>query len=555
MTCRSAAPDRPGAGSLLARALALALGAVAVLGCSAMLEREHDQCRTSEDCQHFGVGAVCTTNGTCQRAMMTAEKAPDSSLPRCERDADCNASSVCRDAACHDLKRSGCAMLSAPGFDSEAERLPLLLLLPDAVRDAKRIGSAVQTAVNAWSAARLLGPELPELSVVACAASDLGAVDLLDEGGIRSVIAAVKTAQLESVLQAVDGRALVFAPFAEAPGLRELIESRRTSSVVSCKPNRADGTAWMSSAISAVSSTLERAGRTAASAGAIVALNEDEVRYGYDVLLEGTSFASVAYSGDRISSALTREAKTPGLIVGISGEADWSLNIAAIEGSSLGHAQPPPFYLLMDRQAGVRDLVVHDDLAVNTTFTGGNDWKRLGDRVLLWDGAATDRNREVHDRFEALLPPGEALGADLDYVHDCLYVALYASMAGQIRFAFSSSRLSVEAVLVGLRALVGGEPLPIGSTHLVEGQARLVAALADDSVLDLIGGSGDLDFVDLPSTEDAVLSPTSRYLAPAIGESELYCIDAKQGHCPTGVTVSMSGSLIGESECPCFNLN
>jgi hypothetical protein len=526
-----------------------------LFGCSAMLEREHDQCKTSEDCRRFGVGAVCTTNGTCRRAtMLPVGNPPDSPLPGCHRDAECDGSSVCRDAACRDLNRSGCTTLSAPRFDSQAERLPLLLLLPDTLRDARRISSAVQTAVNAWSAARQVGPELPELSIVACSASDLRALDLLDQGGIRSVVAAVKTAQLESVLQAVDGRALVFAPFADAPGLRELIESRRATSVVSCKPNRADGVAALSSAIAAVSSAFERGGQTAPGARAIVALNEDEVRYGYDALLAGTTFDSVAYSADRVGSALTREAGTLGLIVGVSGEADWSLNIAAIESSSLGGADPPPAYLLMDRQASVRDLVVQDELESNSVFTAADHLVPLGGRVVVWDHAVAARNREIHDGFEALLPPGEALGPDLDYVHDCLYVALYASLAAQIRFALSSSRLSVEAVLVGLNALVGGEPLPIGSTHLVEGRARLAAALAKDFALDLIGASGDLDFIGLPSVEEAVLSPTSRFIAPAIGEEEFYCVDVKQGHCPTGVTVSKPGILIGESECPCFTL-
>ncbi len=554
MTSLRARHDQRQTWPIRLRNLSVLIGGGMLLGCSALLEREHDQCSTSEDCQHFGMGSVCTTNGTCRRATAPIGAPPDSSLPVCKRDADCGDSSVCRDAVCRDLERSGCVMLSASGFDSRAERLPLLLLLPDTLRDANRFRSVVGTAARAWSAARQVETELPELSIVACPASDPRSLDLLDRAGIRLVLAAVKTAQLESVLEAVDGRALVFAPFADAPGLRDLIESRRTTSVVSCKPNRADGVAGISSAIAAVSSAFEQEGRIAPGARAIVALNENEVRYGYDAILEGTTFDSVPYSADSIGPALTSETDTPGLIVGISGEVDWSLNITAIESSNLGNADPPPAYLLMDRQASVRELVVQNEFASNSVFTAADNPTPLKDRLVIWDHAVADRNREIHDRFAALLPPGEALGPDLDYVHDCLYVALYASLAARMRFAFSWSGLSVEAVLVGLNALVGGEPLPIGSTHLIEGRARLEAALGYDYALDLFGASGDLDFVGVPTIEEAVLSPASRLVAPSRGAEEFYCVDVKQDHCPTGVTVSEPGILTGESECPCFTV-
>jgi hypothetical protein len=561
MTSRRAPLEQVRARRSLLQGMVCAVAAAASLACSAMLEREHDQCRTSEDCLRFGTGAVCTTSGTCQRVSRPEPPPGSTALRPCQADDDCAVAAVCRRGTCTDLELPGCRTLSAPGPDSSAERLPLAVLLPATDRDATLIRDAIQIALNGWSEVRGIAPELPELLIATCAANDSAAVEFLSELGLGLIIAATKSVELESVIEEVRGRAVIFAPFAEAPGLRELVESGNTSSVVSCKSSPADRIASLGAAITAMRSALEQRNRIAPDGATVVALSGNEIRYGYDALLDGAAIdetiSVVTYgttvSGSGLVAALADSELHPGLVVGISGEADWSSNIDAIESSSFGLTEPPPSYLLTEQQSGVRELVSHRRTEANGTL---RQPKPLSERVVVLHQFANDRNRVVHDQFaDELLANDVASSPDLDYLHDCFYVAGYAALAARLRFAFTPDQLTPESVLAGLQSLVGGKPVSVGARGLADGQAVLAASHGSAGALDLVGGSGDLDFVDLPTVTQVQRSPATHYVAPTASDSEFTCVDAAENkYCETGVVVSQYGEISGINQCPCFKL-
>jgi hypothetical protein len=536
----------------LLRALAQGLCGVLSLGCSALLNREHDQCRTSDDCQHFGAGTLCTTNGTCRQAT-TRGAPPTPGL--CEIDADCGSKGICRDSTCAVLERPGCSTLVADTFDPSAERLPILVLLPNSALTTKQIRSAMQMAVNEWSQARSTEPSLPEPLVVECNAGDLDALDVTHEAGIRLVIAATRAVELEPIIQAAGDSAVVFAPFAEAPGLPNLDVPLGTA-VVSCKPNRAASVEALLAAVSSLRAVLDSAGRLSPDRETVIAFSSDEVRYGYDVLFESREMERRAievvtyeatHSGDGLVSSLERASIAPGLIVAVSGEADWSPNLAAAE-RAFGGLEPPPFYLLTERQDGVRDLAIHDqpgELLVQQGLANP-----LRQRLLLWDYRLGRESIDVHEQFAVKLGLApKVLSPYLDNVHDCFYVAAYAALAAQLYFALSLKQLSPQSVLVGLNALQHGWRLPIGAGELGKGLEALAASRGRSETLDLVGGSGDLDFVELPTPGSAYFS------APQPASGEFYCADAdEKNYCSTGVTVSPSGELSGVNACRCFTL-
>jgi hypothetical protein len=541
---------------MLARMLIMA--SAVLLGCSAMLDRAHDQCRTSQDCQRFGMGAVCTENGTCSSVHGVGNPGAAGS-GACKMDSDCRGFSICRSAACYDLEQNGCTALGESKRDPDAEYLPIALLLPESAADAGRFKDTVATAATGWNAARLIKPELPQVLPVACQASDFGAVEFVSQAGIPLVIAATNTSELESVIETIDGRAVVFAPFAEAPGLPELV-AKQTTSVVSCKPNRSESIEAVISAISGLRSALENQQRVAPESATVIALSRDEVRYGYRELIGSKADVSCEVydadlPGDGLLATLTRMGRPLGLLVAISGEENWASNIAAVEDSDFGKVDPPPFYLLTDRLMRIRDRVAHPpEIDPFATTPPANP---LQNRVALLDYEPELRNKQVQERFAAALLEHTrgASSPELDYLHDCFYVAAYSALAAQLRLAFRMNELSPEAVLRGLSALGSGEPVPIGPDDLVLGHGLLATSHDVARPLDLVGGSGDLDFVGLPSVHDAELSASGHYVTPAPGVAEFFCVDPRERQfCETGISPSPTGEINGVNQCRCFSV-
>jgi hypothetical protein len=535
------------------------------LGCSLALDREHDQCRTSSDCQHLAPGAVCTTRGICER--VTGFDSPGSA-PFCLRDADCGDLSLCRDATCHVLERSGCTVVADPAPDELAERLPIAVLLPASENESRRISNAVRTVVDGWNEVRNLDPELPEVLALVCQANDAPALQSAIDAGVTLVVAATRVDELQTVLDTVDGRAAVFTPFAEAPALRDLVPEAATS-VVSCKPNRASSITSLISAISQVRWALDHIW-SLDPAGfdpdrpTVVALSKHEDRYGYtelvrDAAADDPSIVPVVYDseleGEGLVAALTRLSLQPALLVGISGEVDWSSNLSAVENSELGGAEPPPFYLLTDRQADVLSVATFGrrptdlDAPVTAQPTG----RLLHERIVFVDYQLEQRNEDVRQRFadELRAATDNASNADLDLVHDCLYLAGYAALAAQQRYSIPANQLRPGSVLVGLRALVGGQSLPIGPDRLPEGRDILARTRSDDGSLDLIGASGNLNPTNLPHTAKAASSLRGFYVAPSATALQFYCIDGTgRLFAPTGPTISETTEFTWIGRCP-----
>lgn len=526
---------RPLAAALRSRALAVAAAGLVLLGCSAILEREHDQCRTSQDCQHLAAGAVCTSSGVCEEVSLPGSTGR-TGVRVCERDTDCDGSDLCLGDACRDLAALGCEVLSSPGTD---DRMPFAFFLPDPPEEARRIRAAFEVIVQDWNDAREVESQPPPILGVACSARDPLQRGAVAAAGFPVVVAATRTAELMLVLESLQGRSLVFAPFAEAPGLPSLVQGEE-SSVVACRPSRAGDAAATLSAVSHLRST-----RASRSGPEIVALSDNEVRFGYETpsldLSESVMTYDPASAGADLVRMLDEASIHPSLLVAVSTEEDWSSIIGAVETGSNFAGQPPPFYFLTGRRG---DLLA-------ALHQGGRQGPRY-ERAAMLDYHREARNREIHERFARSFTNATTYAAtpDLDYVQDCFYVAAYAAVAAQIRLSFLPQRLGWRGVLTSLNALVGGEPIAVGPEHVAEAYSELLANVGSARSMDLVGGSGDLEFVELPSPEEAV-SPLGLYVAPKPAAEELLCVDA-DGYCETGLTISHDGELAGVNQCSCL---
>ena len=166
-------------------------------------------------------------------------------------------------------------------------------------------------------------------------------------------------------------------------------------------------------------------------------------------------------------------------------------------------------------------------------------------------------SRTVHDEFAIAYAArnDSAAVAGLDYVHDCFYLALYAALAARSRFAQNVDDLSAKSIMIGLRALVGGETtIAIGAGDVGVALAAIEDTRGADATISLTGGSGELDFGELPSSEKVVPSREGFYLSPSPRDAELYCVDAAhKSFCDTGVVLpNGAGPARGINRCPCL---
>ena len=524
---RRTRPELARAPSTLLAQLAIAAGLL-LASCTVALRREHDQCQTSADCQALSVGAICTSAGICEPL---GQFAPNRAALRCQTDADCDgALSVCRQHSCRELEQAECRVIAGDGAPAGRERLPIGVLVPPqelADRSSYEISQAVTAAINDVNATSTA--PLPWVLAVACAEDNpAGLTHLLDQVQVSAVVGTTRSDSTAVAMSAIANKALLFAPFADAP-LLDI--AHPAASLVSCRPNRNDYKASLLSAIDYV-----RARQSAdQGAGALLALSNVEGELGFDELY-GALVHVVAYDidprGSGLADALAREGLEPDWVVAPSGEADWSINIGKVD-SYL--RKRPPSYLLSDKQQAIVTAAVND----------AGSKQPLYQRVLVLDDHLSPENLAVHGAYASTLKSGlTAPTPGEDYVRDCAYLSLYAADAAIFRFGLQASDLRPAHLLVGLRALVEGEPLAVGqSATVLEALSRSRGA---DRSMRLIGGSGDLDLSGmpsdgtsgaLPSVETIAGAAPALYVRPSPRVQELSCIDPKSRQfCGTGIT-------------------
>jgi hypothetical protein len=530
--------------------------AVAALGallgsCTVALQRDHEQCRTSADCRHLARAAVCTSDGLCESL------AVEGGSVDCLSDRDCAGPwSICFLNACHQLDQAPCMGIGVPDASDASERLPFAVLVPDVEMkpaakqvvnlDGPTVGVA-QTVLQAFAAARKASASVPEVIGVACPAADAAALQRLTDAGVRLVIGPLQGDAVLAASDALQRQAVLFAASADAPTLLDWSEPL-ASDIVSCKPNSADSRSAQLTAVTFVQAQLGEAGLLAPDSPTVLARRRDEERLGY--ALESPDVEQVTYedslNGQGLVRALSTQRHAAGLIVAPSGLVDWSRNIKAVDADRQVAGLEPPYYLLRDKQGSTLDLVA--------TGTERRAQRTAGLDFALSDAARANQQGFV-ESFTAIT--GNASRPGLAYVHDCLYVALYAALAAELRFGLSARELSAQAVLLALEALVGGEErVNVAAEDIPRALELLQSGHGLSRALDLTGGSGELDFEPSLAALGVIPSKFGTYVRPSAGASELYCFNVAVGNfCDTSLRFPTTGEPPqGVSRCDCFPL-
>ncbi len=530
---------------------ALLLGALSATSCTLALQREHDQCHTSADCQSRALGAVCTENGVCERLLETQRQPKQTQS--CELDADCTDDdwSVCHDGTCQSLAIGSCIRLGEGGRNGTRERLPLAVLVPSAElsqpSDAPNLLAAsfaiaeLQQALVDPPASSRCDPfpqcdPLPQIVAVACDEDDSAGYAALTDAGVHLLIGPMRAGAVDNARAAADGHAVLFSPYADAPNLYTP-RSSPTSSIVSCKPNRSDSKASLLSATRFMHDRLVAQSLMAKDGKPLLALSETERDLGYDQLEDG-SLEAVVYADPPVAglvSQIQAADAAPGFLVAGSAVEDWSEVIGSLEQSAaFAKRQYPLSYLLADKQASVLgyfgQAISSDDPPEQRTFG--------------LDSVVSDENRAIHQSFGDAFwtTTGRPLEPGLDYVRDCVYLATYAAVAGQLRLSLAAGQLSPVAVLVGLRALTGkGRPLRVGPEDIKTVLSELQKNHDFDASVTLIGGSGDLDLLGVLSVAEIEAAPTAQYVRPSARDQQLYCVDSTLAFYDMDVVFPVSG--------------
>jgi hypothetical protein len=532
-----------------------------VTGCTLALQREGDQCETSDDCQRLARGAVCTSEGICEALQDTAEVSYDEP---CASDDECKGAwSICRDYVCRKLDAHGCIGLGTIDAADPRERLPIGLLVPAEElvgAAAQRMRGAALTAIDAFNQTPGSGPQLVG---VACDDGDEVALAALLDAGVQILIGPSRAHAIAPIAAIAQRRAVLFAPFADAPALLEL-GTPLESHVVSCTPNGAGTLVAQGAAISFFREHLRAAGLAADQARMVEAISHEEHELGYGfadgggVDIERVSY-DASLQGRGFVSALSEHPQEPSILVAPSGEVDWSFNMTALDSERLATGAPLPFYLLRGKQANTLDVI--RDSATSP---------HRSERAVGLDFTLSEPSQEVHRRFVRAFhgSTGSAAAPGLAAVHDCVYLAVYAALAAELRFSLRRQELSADSLIMGLRALVkpdagdqdsedhGSVDVAVGREEIPQALAALRSARGRDGAIDLRGGTGDLDFLALPSTTQVIQSRAGLYLSPSPASLELYCVDAARNEfCDTGIVFSQVASTSPESSrCDCFPL-
>ena len=530
-----------------------ALVALALTSCTLALSRTHDQCSTSRDCQAVELGAVCTDQGVCKSVMSTASTAPAHAQP-CQHDADCtDPSALCRQGGCKSLIADGCVGLGVADATDERERLPVAVLTAHEDLLATPLGpvpAAVLLAVTEINAQRSAGALLPRVIAVACDETNTDALHDLIASGVRVVVGPTRSDLLAPTSDAALNEAVLFAPFADAPLFEIMQAPTRTSSIVSCKPNRRESEASLLSAVDFMRAYIARAQAPAAGDSAVVALTQTENQLGFADLFRpseltphGAQALTFDPKKDDLGTALAALPAVPGLVVGASTEADWSQNVLSVERSLSDHL---PYYLLSDKQSDVLNLLLHDGQRVSP-----QDQRTFG-----LDNHLEAANLSAREQFVSAFVA--ATGGDpprgTEYAYDCTYLGIYAAYAGLLRYSLSPDQLSPGAVLMGLSGFnEHGMPLSVGAADVALALATLQRPVSSQRAIRLLGSSGNVgDLQSLPGAFGVVSDTSTVYVQPTPRAKELYCIDRKNSQfCDTGLIFPVSGAQPAPTEGAC----
>jgi hypothetical protein len=452
--------------------------------------------------------------------------------------------------------------------------------------------AAALTAIDELNDARAASPELPRVVAVACADDDQAALATLSGPlAVRIFIGPTRGTAIRPASDTINGRGALFAPFADGPNLAT---QDLATNVVSCTANRRDSYA----AVIAAANFLRAPGsplKVTPDGPTALTLSSDEVELGF-----GNPFAAkplgetVLFGADAkgLKGALDAQPAWPGLVLAASAENSWSDNIKAIESESVATGQPVPNYLLIDQQANMLSL-----LNEANTQAGSRAMPARQPSSSLASPPATDslpslvvrvfglayhvdqRNTDVDSAFRAAFsketghsPDLEVAsdphaGPDLNRVYDCTYLAIYAALGAQVRFALTPDELSAPALIVGLRALVGKrdrppiigtqpvtQPCNVGADAVSDVLAALKQGGGADSTVALTGASGNFDLPVFSVTADQVIEgDAAKYLSPAAPDEDLYCYCSGTTFYRTGVSFSAIGTLrVTKGACSCM---
>lgn len=539
-------------------------------GCSVLLDPVVGQCRRHEDCQALGVGYVCAPDAVCVELVDSFPGSVGRDAGSCQLDADCASThglALCREGACLTLNAPEVGCLSSGWGTTVPEDgssvLPIGMLVPDAELSSsgtgRRVSGAVGTAINELNRARerdsLAG--LPALVGVACDEARPEALAyLVDSLQLGVILGPSRSDAVRQALARTAGRALLVAPFADAPSL--LPEAADPAAyLLSCKPNRQHLRAYMLAAVDEARALVGALGAPGLDPSSLaLAVSNDVATQRFaegfnDRDLAAAGLRRVRYAmgagGLGLVNALRGVTPPVNLVVAASAEDAWAENIAAYDGATFASHGYYPYYLLAERRWDLynevlRDQATADGFAPQYARLLGLDYHREPESALVYD--------EFRSAFFA--ETGSQAEPNLEYAYDCTYLAVYATVAAAQRSSQPANRLSAEAIAAGLGALHGGGPLlPVRELDVARVIAGLVERKGEDAAVDLVGASGRLDLERLLPSDGAGLVARQYWSADA-ADGELYCIDTDQKvFCDTGIVFSRDGGSVVRGENPC----
>ncbi|HYQ04707.1 MAG TPA: hypothetical protein VER96_38800 [Polyangiaceae bacterium] len=545
--CRRAESLARGNSAVWHQAPLAALSICLLTSCTIALNRDRHQCGTSADCQALSPGAVCTSDGLCESVQPFSPRDANA----CRLDADCNDLwSVCRKGSCKPLSIENCQRLDDELADAH-DRLLIGALLPQEDLEKERALDAIRLALKEINRAARSIPELPGVVGLACDETNSGALStLLDDFAVPLLVSPTRLDPLAHARARNAQRAVIFAPFADAPNLRDGVPEASDAALISCRPNRADLSEALLNGVDFAKRRAIAQGLLPKEAPTVLTFSKLEENLGFDRPFtvhtpEDAQIISYDPETDNssLASALTKASIRSGLLVATSGEVDWSKNRLDDVDAALDNA---PLYLLSDQQPGLLDVVTHD-MSLKKIVPR---YERLWGLDLAIDATLHTRFAAAFlDEFQARPSP------NLDSVNDCVYLAVYSALAAQIRFALTPRQLTPSAIVTGLRALVGGDPeFSVGAPDIADVVAALQQNGGTDDSLRLARSTNGFEWLGLPSPSQAISNGVGGlYVRPHATSLELYCTTTAD-FCRTGLRFSAESGPRddAESQCSCL---
>jgi hypothetical protein len=541
---------------------------LALCACTLAFQRDLRQCRVDADCQALDPGFLCGEDAVCVSfvAMDRVSSSPEGN--ECRSDAECLTRSVpalCRDGYCRAIAGASgrCVPVGAPNVTDEMDALALGLLVPRQELDddgskpgIRRVVGAAIDEFNASRSAEKLA-SLPPLLGIACDESNPDELEyLLHTLNVRLIIGPSDVDRVELALLRISDQALLIPPFADAPNL-EPTASDRPGYVLSCRPNRKTVQPYFIDAVAEVGRRLATLGPpapAAISAGLVVSSDPATASFadGLDAArLDDAGVRVFRYTdyplGVSLVEALALAEPPVNLVVAASAEGDWAQNMAAVDAASRERGDDLPFYLLPENRGPTYTALLQEE-------TPNVDPLSRSLRMIVLGRARSSRGEIALDEFVERVDARASMLAlaGLEYIYDCTYAAIYATIAAAARLRRSPLGLAPEAVVLGLRSLAGGPSMLVGPSDIARSLRELASQRGLDGAIDLVGISGELDFLTPPSEDP---SSAREYISAGAPDGALYCLDVHDRTlCDMGVAFPAAGGppVQVDTACACF---